>query len=157
MLPRLFGSFTSTPRRGLRAAVAFTAVAAALVLAGCRGNFLAPDFTPTPEVHCAAPTAEYFWVEPVTSPTTELSQVVSVHLGNMEVVTITAESGVFTATDGQVEVMLLPNTTHQLEVAGRVKEMGGSSPCRSGGYTLHTTQDSQGAPLTIVQEQPNPP
>lgn len=106
---------------------------------------------------CPQPTAEYLAVEPVTSPTGELSQVVTVHMGNLEMVTITAESGVFTATDAWVEVALLPNTSHHLEVEAKVRRVTGFGDCTYGGYTLRTTTDRYGAPLVIVQGQPGTP
>jgi len=108
--------------------------------------------TPTP-YPCPQATPELLAVEPVTSPTGELSQVVWVHMGNMEAVTITTESGVFGAPDGRVEVALLPNTTHHLSVEARVKRITDWWGCHYGGYSLHTTRDRNGAPLIIVQEQ----
>jgi len=84
-----------------------------------------------------------------------LSQTVTVIMGNMEAVTITTESGVFTATVPQVEVMLLPNTVHHLEVAAKVREIWNYG-CPFGGYTLRTTQDKNGALLIIEQGQPIP-
>jgi hypothetical protein len=106
---------------------------------------------------CPTLTPEPLLVDPVTSPTYVRSQVVRVWLGNGEVVTITAESGVFTATDGfwpaEVEVALLPGVTHHLAVAGRVQV--GPPPCCYGGYTLSTTDDRYGNPL-IIQHQPLP-
>ncbi len=115
-----------------------------------------PTSTPTP-YPCPQATAEYFYVDPVLSPTDELAQVVVVHMGNMEMATITTESGVFTAADGQVEVQLLPNTAHHLEVEARVRQMTSFDGCVYGGYSLHTTTDYSGAPLIIVQGKPAPP
>ena len=46
---------------------------------------------------CALPSPEPFQVEPVTSPTTQTSEVVTVHVGDGESVTVTSESGTFTA------------------------------------------------------------
>jgi WD40 repeat protein len=95
-------------------------------------------------------------VEPVTSPTDQLSQTVVVHMGNMEAVTITAESGVFASAGPAVEVALLRNTVHHLEVVAKVRliEWGG---CKYGGYTLRTSRDKNGARLVIEQGQPAPP
>jgi WD40 repeat protein len=113
--------------------------------------------SPTPSYLCPQATAEFLAVEPVTSPTEALSQVVTVRMGTMEAVTITAESGVFTAPDGLVTVDLLPNTVHHLEVTAKVRQTTGSSGCTYGGYTLSTTRDKAGAPLVIVQGQPERP
>jgi hypothetical protein len=78
----------------------------------------APTFTPT---LCPQPTPELLQVEPVTSPTTEFSQVVVVRIGNGDQVSITTESGTFQAVGdfsvnqpAQVMITLLPNTTHNL-------------------------------------------
>jgi len=111
------------------------------------------------ETVCPFGTAEPLWVEPVTSPTNELSQTIVVRIGYGEEVTVVTESGTFTATGNfdaytnpaLVEITLLPNTVHNLQVSARVRTitMGG---CSYGGYTLTTTTDRQGAPLTIVQQ-----
>ena len=110
--------------------------------------------SPTPSYPCPQATAELLAVEPVTSPTEALSQVVTVRMGNMEAVTITAESGVFTAPDRLVTVDLLPNTTHHLEVEAKVRQTTDGRGCTYGGYTLSTTRDRSGAPLVIMQGQP---
>jgi hypothetical protein len=112
---------------------------------------------PTPTL-CPMTTPEPLWVEPVTSPTDQLSQMITVYLGNGEAVTITAESGTFTAVDdfsvyskpALVDVALLPNTVHHLRVVGKVRvvERGG---CIYGGYTLSTIWDRYGGPLVITQ------
>ena len=107
---------------------------------------------------CPLPTQEPLWVDPVTSPTGQFTQVVTVRLGNGEAVTVTAESGRF-ATVGDfdayfhpasVTVALLPNTVHHLEVFGRVRVVEHDG-CVYGGYTLSTWQDKNGAPLVIEQ------
>jgi WD40 repeat protein len=107
---------------------------------------------------CPQATPEHLQVDPVTSPTDQLSQVVTVHMGNLDVVTISTESGVFTGTGSpaQVDVTLLPDTVHHLHVEARVKEtwQGG---CPYGGYTLQTTRDRAGDLLVIEQGQPGPP
>jgi len=110
--------------------------------------------SPTPSYPCPQPTAELLAVEPVTSPTEALSQVVTVRMGNMEAVTITTESGVFTAPGGLVTVELLPDTAHHLEVEAKVRQTTDGHGCTYGGYTLSTTRDRSGAPLVIVQGQP---
>jgi WD40 repeat protein len=97
-------------------------------------------------------------VEPVTSPTDERSQTITVRMGNMEAVTITAESGVFTAVGSMhVDVDLLPDTTHHLEVVARVKKIRHSNGCEYGGYTLRTRRDRNDALLVIEQGKPRPP
>jgi WD40 repeat protein len=78
-------------------------------------------------------------------------------MGNMEMVTITAESGVFTAADGYVEVQLLPDTAHHLQVVARVRTLVNPDGCVYGGYSLRTTTDRYGAPLLIVKGEPGPP
>jgi hypothetical protein len=108
-------------------------------------------------------TAEPLWVDPVTSPTDQLSQIITVRIGNGEEVTIVTESGTFTATGNfnayaspaLVEVTLLPNTVHHLQVFAMVKTVF-SNGCPYGGYRLNTTRDRNGDPLTIVQGTPVP-
>ena len=107
---------------------------------------------------CPEATSEVFWVEPVTSPTDQLSQTVHVWIGNGESVTVITESGTFTSTDNanSVEISLLPDTVHHLEVIAKVRTIVHSDGCTYGGYTLSTTRDNSGAPLTIVQGNPIP-
>jgi hypothetical protein len=113
----------------------------------------APPPTPTP--FCPIATAEPFWVDPVTSPTDQLSQVIVVHIGGGEEVTVVTESGTFTVTGHSglysVEITLIPNTVHHLQVFAKVRTIVDGNGCMYGGYTLQTTVDSQLAPLTIVQ------
>lgn len=108
----------------------------------------------TDNIACPLATPEFFTVEPVTSPTNELTQIVTVDLGNGEAITITTESGVFAAPfdtfPKEIEITLLPNTTHNLTVEGKVALMP-QGECVYGGYTLTTTTDRNGAPLTIEQ------
>lgn len=113
--------------------------------------------TPTP---CPIPTQVPLWVDPVLSPTSELSQTVTALFGG-HTVTVTAESGIFVdPTAGEpvsglgtfaVDIDLLPNTAHHLEVAGTVPDSVTSPGCIWPSYTLHTTQDRNGAPLIIEQ------
>lgn len=114
----------------------------------------APPTTP----FCPVATAEPFGVDPVTSPTDQLSQIIVVHIGGGEEVTVVTESGTFTVAGPSglysVEITLLPNTVHHLQVFAKVRTIIDSNGCVYGGYTLQTTVDSQGAPLTIVQGQP---
>lgn len=108
---------------------------------------------------CPFGTAEPLWVEPVTSPTDKLSQTIVVRIGYGEEVTVLTESGTFTATGNfdaysnpaLVEITLLPNTVHNIQVSARVRTIT-TGGCPYGGYTLTTTTDRQGAPLTIVQQ-----
>jgi WD40 repeat protein len=126
-----------------------------VLMVACRPGQPAPG-TATP---CPQATPELLAVDPVTSPTDRLSQTVTVHMGNTEIVTITAESGVFTGagSPAQVEVVLLADATHHLHVVARVKEITGSDGCVYGGYTLQTRRDRNGAPLVIQQGQPGLP
>jgi len=50
--------------------------------------------TPTPTL-CPLATPEPLWVDLVTSPTDQLTQTITVYLGNGEAVTVTAESLLF--------------------------------------------------------------
>jgi hypothetical protein len=125
----------------------------------------APSDTVTPTaavtvtpINCPQATPEFLWVEPVTSPTDQLTQTVTVHMGNLEVVTITAESGVFTATGqpAHVEVALLPDRNHHLQVVAKVTEIW-TDGCQYGGYTLHARRDKNDNLLIIEQGQAGPP
>jgi hypothetical protein len=114
-----------------------------------------PTLTPT---LCPAATPEPLWVEPVTSPTDQFTQVITVRLGNGEWVNVAAESGAFTVTGSfnaysqpaLVEMGLLPNTTHHVRVTGRVRVVKRNG-CVYGGYTLSTIRDRFGGPLVITQ------
>lgn len=75
---------------------------AAMMLAGCLPAAAAEPveqpiststFTP-----CPFGTPEPLWVDPVISPTDQLTQVVTVYIGNGEQITVETESGTFTAT-----------------------------------------------------------
>jgi hypothetical protein len=122
--------------------------------------------TPSPIVtFCPRLTAEPLWVDPVTSPTDQLTQVIMVYIGHGEEVTIKTESGTFTVTGSfnyqtnpaMVEITLLPNTVHHLEVFAKVKSgLSGPGDCVYGGYGLTTTNDRNGAPLTILQGTATP-
>jgi hypothetical protein len=126
-----------------------------------------PTFTPSPPLtdtpiwtptFCPLPTPEPLWVQPVTSPTDQLSQVVTVHVGYGKEVTVTGESGTFTVAGdfdaytnpARVEISLLPDTEHHLTVSAKIQPAPGSG-CTYPAYTLQTTSDRQGAPLVIVQ------
>lgn len=99
---------------------------------------------------CPQATPELLAVEPLLSPTGLLTQTLSIFLGNSEVITVTAESGVFTTTDDTVEITLLPDTVHHLTVEGLVRRLERDG-CPYGGYTLSTVTDRTGAPLIIEQ------
>jgi hypothetical protein len=109
------------------------------------------------DAECPIATPEFFIVEPVTSPTDELTQVITVDLGTGEAITVTTESGTFTAPfdtfPKEIEITLLPDTTHNLTVEGKVREVV-QGDCVYGGYTLSTTTDRNGAPLVIEQREP---
>ena len=108
----------------------------------------------TPVSECPQATPEFFTVEPVTSPTDQLTQAITVDLGNGETITVTTESGTFTAPFDTfpkvITIDLLPNTTHNLTVEGKVREVV-QGDCTYGGYVLSTTTDRNGAPLVIEQ------
>jgi hypothetical protein len=128
----------------------------ALALAGWACNF--PGGVPgVQETRCPEATSEPFWVEPVPETTDETTVIVEVVIGRGEEVVITTESGSFSATGdfgasqaAQVEVTLLPDTVHHLEVTAKVArtDTGG---CEYGGYTLNTSVDKNGDPLVIAQ------
>jgi hypothetical protein len=123
-----------------------------------------PTLTPTLTLtaqFCPPPTPEPLWVNPVTSPTDQVSQIITVYIGYGEEVTITTESGVFTVTGSfnaysnpaLVEITLLSNTIHHLSVTAKVMAENGNCIYA---YTLSTTNDKNGDPLTIVQGQATP-
>jgi len=129
-------------------------------------NVLPGETTSTPTTtatgiptSCPQGTPEPLWVEPVTSPTNRLTQTITVRIGNGAAVTVTAESGVFSAMGSfdayahpaQVEMALLANTTHHLRVYATVRTVN-QGGCVYGGYTLATDRDRHGAPLVIVQQ-----
>lgn len=110
--------------------------------------------TPTPTYPCPLATPELPpQVQPLTSPTQELSQVVVVN-GFFDHITIQTVSGTFEANGTQVEVKLLPNTIHNLIVSGHVPKTSGFGGCDYGNYTLTTTTDINGKSLMIVQGTP---
>ncbi len=131
----------------------------------CAANLTTPQLvaadTPTPSptpTMCPMATPEPLWVEPVISPTGLLTQTITVRIGNGEAVTVTAESGVFTATGSfgvygtpaLVPIDLLSDMTHHLQVQARVRTVY-QWGCKYGGYTLSTSWDRYGAPLVIEQ------
>jgi hypothetical protein len=125
---------------------------------------LPPTMTPAPTMtpgQCPVATAEPLWVESVLSPTTLLTQTIAVHAGIAMTVTVSSEAGVVTGTAplaGQrwtIPIQLLPNTTHHLTVESWIPRTV-TFGCVYGGYTLRTTTDVNGAPLTIVQTEVAP-
>ncbi|MCB8986543.1 MAG: hypothetical protein H6661_02195 [Ardenticatenaceae bacterium] len=108
------------------------------------------EATPT-SYPCPQATPELLSVEPVTSPTDAASQIVTVTLGNGELITITSEAGEVSGTavyPAELEVPLLPQTVHHLTVAGKVREVA-QGDCTYGGYVLTTTTDINGDALII--------
>jgi hypothetical protein len=133
--------------------VVFFLFARAAVSPGTEPTLAAPT---NGAAECPVATPEFFTIEPVTSPTDQLSQVITVDLGNGETITVTTESGTFTAPfdafPTEIEITLLPDMTHNLTVEGRVREIV-QGECVYGGYTLSTTTDRNGAPLVIEQRE----
>jgi hypothetical protein len=114
-----------------------------------------PTFTPTPTATplCPILTPVPLWVEPVTSPTTLLTQTINVSSARYgDSVTITAESGTFAATGPLIPITLLPNTIHHLTVTWTKHPLPG---CPQTGYTLSTTYDRFGKALIIEQRTVN--
>lgn len=131
------------------------AVALVLVL-NQSGNGPTAVATLTPTAFpCPLATPELLAVEPVTSPTAERTQTIRVTLGNGEEITVETVSGTFSAAatfpTTEITVDLLPNTTHELLVTGKVAEIQ-QGDCTYGGYTLSTRVDRYGDPLVIVAE-----
>ena len=96
------------------------------------------------------PTPETLAVEPVTSPTTLLTQTLRVRLGNSRRVTVTSEAGmtIFTIVSSSTFVSPIPlrsNVTHHVIVTGQVEYKTGCY------YTLSRTVDKNGAQLKIIQ------
>jgi hypothetical protein len=114
--------------------------------------------TPT---FCPPPTPEPLWVDPVTSPTDQLTQVITVYIGWGKEVTVITESGTYTVTGdfsayntpAVVEIPLLPNTINHIQVTAKV--MSGWNGCTYS-YILTTTRDKNGNPLEIAQGTATP-
>jgi hypothetical protein len=97
-------------------------------------------------------------VEPVISPTDQTSQIITVRIGNSDSVTVTHEFGSTTLTGNfstsnpaLVTVPLQADATHHLTVSAHVRSFVGPGGCTYGNYTLTTTNDRFGTPLTIIQ------
>lgn len=115
----------------------------------------APTLTPLPSPTAGCPnpaTPEPLWVDPVVSPTNQLSQRISITLGRGREISIAGEAGTVTqqgtfsiAQPVVVEAPLMPNATNHLVVSGKVEYAPGCF------YTLSTQIDRMGNPLVIVQ------
>lgn len=122
-----------------------------------------PSPTPTPtQFPCPIPTTPPLWVDPVTSPTNELSQIVTVLTDSADWVEVITESGTFVASGNfhypnpaSVTITLLPNTVHHLDIRAHIRTNPGAG-CPADDYVLRTTVDRLGAPLIIVQGSPAP-
>jgi endoglucanase len=97
---------------------------------------------------CVFPTQEVLRVSPVTSPTSATTQVVTVTLNNGISATVTGPAGSFTLAGSglfNITVNLVQNSTNNLQVQGTVQVSPGCT------YTLSTSVDTNGNPLSIVQ------
>jgi len=118
--------------------------------------------TNTPTYPCPQVTQEMPpRVDPLTSPTDQLSQVVHILPGLYDEALVETESGVFSgafngAEGARVEVKLLPNTIHHLKVTVHVRRSTAGG-CSSGGYSMIVFTDLQGQPLEIIQGKPAVP
>lgn len=146
-------------RKQRRISVLFVSV---LFLASCLPIPTEQSQSPSPTAtFCPPPTPEPLWVDPVTSPTDQLSQVIRVYIGYGKEVTVATESGTFTvtgdfsayATPAEVQISLLPGVTHHLQVTAKVMSTGNNCTYS---YSLTTTRDKQGNPLEIVQGTSSP-
>ena len=100
-------------------------------------------------------------VDPLTSPTDQLSQVVHILPGYYDEALVETESGAFTgvfngAEGARVEVKLLPNSSNHLKVTVKV-HLSSYNGCSYGGYTMTVFTDLQGQPLVIIQGEPAAP
>lgn len=103
---------------------------------------------------CPPPaTPEPLWVDPIISPTTALSQKLSVTLGRGRELSVAGPAGTVTlqgnfsvAQPVELEMPLLPSTSNELLVSGLVEYAPGCS------YRLQTRTDRNGNPLVIVQQ-----
>lgn len=109
------------------------------------------------------PTSRELRVEPIPRHTDGLTLEVVVHAsGNNRVWIRIPESGLFfaegdfSAEPARIEVRLLPNTEHHLQVSALFSTSSGQW-CREAGDILDTTTDADGMPLTIVHGTPTSP
>lgn len=128
------------------------------ILTGCASASSTPptDVNPaelTPTYPCPIPTPEYLAVEPLPLRTDQAFVTISVTISNGEQVTITSEYASVTAAErfDSIRVPLKAGKTQHFTVAARVRQMGGPDGCSYGGYTLTTTSDRNGLPLTVTQ------
>jgi hypothetical protein len=132
-----------------------TATADETTAAPDEGRAAGPSPSPT---LCPQATPEPLWVDPVQSPTGAFTQTIVVYIGNGEYAEVVMETGTYTQTGdfgafnnpAEIEVVLASGEEHHLTVSGRV-ESTQVNGCPYGGYTLSTTIDRDGNPLTIVQ------
>jgi len=137
----------SQPIRGWLAPAAHALPAAP---AATQAATVTPVLTP-----CPMATPEPLWVQPVTSPTSALTQTIEIYAGNALTITVDSEAGRATKAGGsnwpaRITINLLPDTTHHLTVKSYIAR-GVVNGCVYGGYTLQTTFDRYGKPLTIEQ------
>ena len=112
---------------------------------------------------CPVATPEPLSVEPIPGQTDALTLEVVVHApGSDRVWIVIPQSGVFVAEGdfaeepARVEVRLLPNTEHHLQVNAHVKTTT-DGECRYGGEVVTTSTDADGMPLIIVNGIPTRP
>ncbi len=113
-----------------------------------------PSSTPT-AYPCPTGTPVPLWVDPVISPTNLLTQTITIYAGSALTVTVSSAAGSVMQTSGstwpaRITIDLLPQTTHHLTVKADIPPIIVGN-CVSGNYSLSTTHDRQGNPLTIVQ------
>jgi hypothetical protein len=140
-------------RRGLALAAPVGLLIVMLMLGlSERDSRAAPLDCPPPPIPY---TPEPLWVDPVQSPTTLLTQIVSITLGRGRAITLNSEAGTTDITGTfdaysptALTAPLAPRITHHLSVSGLVEYQAGCF------YTLNTSTDRNGHPLTIVQVTP---
>lgn len=119
-----------------------------------------PPALPTAEHRlCPQPTPEIFRIDPLTTPSSELQQVIHVRIGNGERVTVTTNAGDFVAIGdftaysrpADITITLLASSTTLVKVTAQVRLVDAASDCPAGGYVLTTDRDRNGKPLNITQ------
>ncbi len=122
-----------------------------------------PSENITPTI-CPQATPEWLRVWPVTSPTSELTQVIYIDINNGESVTVTSPAGEVEARQESgtledpnfrynfvAEVDLVPDSENQITVMTQIKQIERDG-CPYGGYPLTTNNDINFEPLIILQE-----
>jgi hypothetical protein len=92
-------------------------------------------------------------VDPVISPTGLITQTITARFHNAEKMTVLSDTGSFSTNCSglcQVTIFLKPNTTNNLTVVGKYREIV-QGDCVYGGYSLSTDSDKDGNPLAIEQ------